>query len=82
MYGFRGNRPGHTAPKWYTVRLCSQGTKGLCRGRRSWQTDGGRDLRGREREECLQSHQPTPSFLQLPLGYLLSPSGSSLPRLT
>lgn len=74
-------RPRHTAPKWDTVRLCAQGTKHLHRGRRGLQTDGDRDLRGRESEECPQSHSVFP-FLQCPLGYFLSPSGSSFPHLT
>lgn len=47
--GFLGSRPGHTAPEWDAVRLCSQGTKDLRRGRRGMQTDGDRDLK-REKE--------------------------------
>lgn len=62
MDGFRGNRLSHTAPKWNTVRLCPQGTKDLCRVRRGLQTDGDRDLRGREREETMSS-----VLLSLPL---------------
>lgn len=49
MDGFRGNRLGHTAPEWNTVRLCPQGTKDLSWVRRGLQTDGDRDLSGKGR---------------------------------
>lgn len=79
---FLESRWNHTAPKWDGVRLGSQGTKGLHSGRRWLWTDGGRDLRGREKVESPQSLSASP-FLQLPLGSSLHPpSGSSLLHLT
>ena len=64
---FLESRRNHTAPKWDGVRLGSQGTKGLRSGRRWLWTDGGRDLRGREKVESPQSLSAY-SFLQLSLG--------------